>query len=433
MFRIIATAFCCLLLAVPATVWAQRATVKTTDGREFTGELISEGRDQIIIVIAGIRTPIDRDQIKSIERERGLAEEYQERREALAEDDLEGRFDLARWLFDERDALELAQKELDALKDDVDSDKKPALAEKVRVMSAVVANRLKIQQEAEAEADRRDQDADQTPEDPVDPDPTDTDPEDTGSQTSETVRKDPGERLTEKQEKELMENRVTEKMINRIRVYEMDADLQTPVQIDGDIERELLDKYASNDDVPKGRSAQRRWLALPDNEKLELFYAVQAREYYSDINVRRDPPAMQNFRQIHRTYVVNYCATDACHGGTGAGDLLLYNRRINDDRTYYSNFIILDKYGTSGGVMIDRQEPARSLLLQYGIPRKLAGVPHPDVPGWRPRLLSDDHPQYRSIRQWIGEELYSPPPDYGINWRVPKPIVAAEPADNPTE
>jgi hypothetical protein len=73
--------------------------------------------------------------------------------------------------------------------------------------------------------------------------------------------------------------------------------------------------------------------------------------------------------------------------------------------------------------MIDRAHPEDSLLLQYGLPRNEAKVPHPDVQGFRPAFRRGrDDTKYQAIARWIGSSLLIDAPltpDYGIQYDPP--------------
>ena len=66
--------------------------------------------------------------------------------------------------------------------------------------------------------------------------------------------------------------------------------------------------------------------------------------------------------------------------------------------------------------------------MQYGMPRDLAASPHPDTAGWRPRITNDLAPLYQQIEAWV-DALWTPAPDYGIEYRAPYPAESAEDGD----
>jgi hypothetical protein len=145
---------------------------------------------------------------------------------------------------------------------------------------------------------------------------------------------------------------------------------------------------------------------------------------------------MERFRNdVHRTWLINGCATTRCHGGEKAGRLYLSTTRVNTDETAYTNFLIVDRYRTDSGIgLINYEEPVRSPLLQAGLPRKDALYPHPEVPGpngrgdlWRPVFRSTRDTGYEQAVEWI-QSMYRPRPEYPVEYTPPRPSVAAPPA-----
>jgi hypothetical protein len=173
--------------------------------------------------------------------------------------------------------------------------------------------------------------------------------------------------------------------------------------------------------VPKGLEEQRLFRGLDGVVQLGTIFSVQARELYPKVKVRTDPPVMRSFRvDGTHTFVLNYCGSVGCHGGPAAGDLFLYRTEANVDRTVYTNFYTLNQYRNAAGRMIDRDQPRRSLLLQYALPKEVAATPHPNVPGWRPSFQTEDDPRYASVINWI-DSLFKPEPNYGIEYTSPTP------------
>ncbi|MEZ6192302.1 MAG: hypothetical protein R3C45_13570 [Phycisphaerales bacterium] len=89
----------------------------------------------------------------------------------------------------------------------------------------------------------------------------------------------------------------------------------------------------------------------------------------------------------------------------------------------------------AGGSMIDRDEPRRSLLLQYGLERNAAATPHPDVPGWRAQFNNEEDARFVQYAEAI-DKLWKPAPDYGISysppvWKQEEPAAAPAPQTNP--
>ena len=68
--------------------------------------------------------------------------------------------------------------------------------------------------------------------------------------------------------------------------------------------------------------------------------------------------------------------------------------------------------------MIDRLHRQSSLLLQFGLPRSLATLPHPEVHDFKPMFSSEQDPSFIEMSNWIGS-FNVIAPDYGIHFNVP--------------
>lgn len=212
--------------------------------------------------------------------------------------------------------------------------------------------------------------------------------------------------------------RLSRSDINRIQVFEVDLDEEPRINIPRGTLNEFLDRYAGQGDVPSDRRERAQFLRAPGHEQLAAMFDVRAREYYGDVIVRDEPAALTDFRRrIHTHHVLNYCATNACHGGEDApGNLQLL--RGTDTDTVYTNFYILHSYENEDGYMIDRAQPQRSLLLQYALESQAARRPHPEVTGWQARFRDTNHREFERYAEII-DGLWRPAPDYGIDYHPP--------------
>ena len=75
------------------------------------------------------------------------------------------------------------------------------------------------------------------------------------------------------------------------------------------------------------------------------------------------------------------------------------------DQTVYTNFYYLQKHEFHGGMLIDRDQPVDSLLLELGLPDR-----HPG--GVSAAFRDRDDFKYRLIRDWIRK--LAKDPRYGI-------------------
>jgi hypothetical protein len=176
----------------------------------------------------------------------------------------------------------------------------------------------------------------------------------------------------------------------------------------------FLESYANRRADLQGPANQARFRNLKGYEQLDIFFQLRAREYYPQVQVRGDPPALGRFRsEIHQRYVLGYCGTSECHGGGDGHGLALVASARNDNATVYTNFFLLQTTNVGGMGLINRDDPERSLLLQYGLPADKTPTPHPNAPGWKPYFADPSDRYFLQIAQWVGG-LYRPKPDYGI-------------------
>jgi len=369
------------------------AVIETQTGQTFEGELISEDDRTVTLLISGIETPVKRSSIKTMTLKKSPLEIYRERRAALKDDDMEGRFDLAFDMY-ELEAYELALRETSDLR------KRFPDAQQVERLHSVVEEAIEL------EADRAQ--PNNTTTGAQDADPRDTTPD---------IAEDPGA-------PSLREMQLSDEAINLIRLWELPADpdemakLKPRVIIQRETVTTLFKDYADHNAVPKGRRDQDAFRRLDGWQQLDLFFTVRARDLYADIRVVEDPPTMLAFRRlIYPRYVNTYFAP--IFGNGAVENLYLFGGKGEKARSAYTDFYILQKYEDGFQRMIDRDKPAESLLLQWGLPRDQAKFPAPDVPGWHPfftRGVEDE--QYQNIVQWI-DSLYTGA-EYGINYTPPK-------------
>jgi len=141
--------------------------------------------------------------------------------------------------------------------------------------------------------------------------------------------------------------------------------------------------------------------------------------YIQKISVINDPEPLVQFRGTVHTAVLQNCATAACHAGPNAGDFHIVNNPTSDPvQSLYTNFYVMSMYNArSGGKVIDRDNPEKSLIIQYALPRTQATYPHPNGLELRNKLSGPNDPRYQQITNWIGG-LVLPRPNYGITFPV---------------
>ena len=400
--RASAVAFLAVLICSPM-VWARRAQVTKIDGNVIVGEVVDESEKAIVLKISGISTTISRNNISKIKFLKTLEESYAEQRAKLKDSDGEGRYSLAQQMFEQK-AYHIALKELDSLIRDFPDVKKYKLLKDLVQLRIDKAQGVK-------------------PVTPVKP-----------------VKPANGDKPRVKPKRpfgKLPVTRLEDSDINLIRIYEIDfRDKKKPmVKIPRDTMNDFFEEFKDKDSIPKTRAARTRFVLQPGWQQLRAIMNLAnhgARDFYADVVVKDDPPALKSFRlQVHNRLIINYCATGGCHGGPNSGKMFLFKSNPNDIKTVYTNFYILHKKETTEGKVIDRDAPAESLLLHYSLPRSQTDIPHPEVDGgkWKSAFRSSSDRTYRAVSDWI-RTLYHPVPSYGIKYELPvvDPTRKAAPA-----
>lgn len=390
---------------------AREAVVTLKDGSKRTGEIVSDDEAAVVLLIANIRTSFDRADIASVEYVEPIETQYANRRAKIADDNLDERLALIRWLYDGK-AFALAKTEVDSLKQRFPDN------EQAETYSRAIEGRLKLVEDS----------ARATAKPPVTP---------PGATPGTTTTTPPGTPTqvggVKYDENGLPTERLSDKDINIIRVYEVELNSRPAprVSIPKKVIDEFLTKYSDRDEIPRGRD-QQMFRSAPGHEQLRLIFQLRAREFYGEAVVRDDPSFIKNFAPIHRTYVLNYCGTNNCHGGVDADGLYLFRNEATSDKTLYTNLSTLARYENAKGFGIDTTRPDRSYLYQYGLPVNFAALPHPDVKGWKPYSLNTDDVMLRNILKWI-ESIKSP-----VNLQYPLSLPPARvqpkalPAPTPT-
>jgi hypothetical protein len=153
-----------------------------------------------------------------------------------------------------------------------------------------------------------------------------------------------------------------------------------------------------------------------------------------DVHITSDPTPLADFKKKVYPIISSGCASSACHGGTKAGDFVLYTG--DTPAAVYTDFYILLNYSTSvDGVKylaLDRETPDHSLVLQFGLPAKDGKPPHPKLPGSRTIFKSTTDPKYDAIFTWMTKSLSELQPDYGIHVASSVPGPTTQPVAAPT-
>ncbi|MCL2648498.1 MAG: hypothetical protein FWD61_16075 [Phycisphaerales bacterium] len=227
--------------------------------------------------------------------------------------------------------------------------------------------------------------------------------------------------------------------ISLIRIFEIALRNPNDQKIQGKIDRKVLEKFWDEVIRKEGTTVAADAKAKFLDPKNFLQQVQQIRDngdtsYMEKIEFNSDPIVLLNFKNVIQPIILKNCATAACHGGDKAGTFRLF--RGTSERETYTNFYILSQFTHNGGKLIDRENPGNSLLLQYGLPKDLAGFTHPKP--IRPSFTDTNSSDYKNILTWITgnptrniPSLAFPTPNYGITYELPGSATTA-PAPSPT-
>jgi hypothetical protein len=354
------------------------------DGRRILGVMIEENAEHIVISVSGIATPFARTSVQRIRALPSVEDRYRELRAAIDDEDVDQLLQLAEWLRS-RGRLDLALWEVDHV---LAVEPNNARGQELKVW---IVEQQKV---AEARASGRRDGADIAQ--PADQDfPL-----------------------------------LTDYQINIIRVFEVDLKNPPRMLIPRSAVRQFLDTYAGRavegrGEVPTTPEGREMFLRQKPPAILAWFFDLRARELYGEVQVLENPRSLRLFRdEVNRTWLTNSCATSKCHGGDDAGRLKLYNKRPNSDASSYTNFLILDRFHTTTGLgLIDYAEPARSPLLEMGLPQDQAVFKHPNVDSiehgkWRPAFRDRSDEKYLRALDWI-RAMYPERTPYPIEYSPP--------------
>jgi hypothetical protein len=392
------------------------------DRRRIIGRIVGTTAESVTISIAGVATTFSIKEVESIRKLPPLEEQHERLRAATRDDDVEGLLRLAEWLRS-RGRYTLALREIsDALI--ADPTNRAAIEQRTLIEQQQRIAHVSRWREAQREKERLARAANPGVIENPDAEP---------QEEPEPVRRRLFPLLTEDQ-------------INILRVFETDLNDPPKMRITRETIDDFLDKYAGQTvegrgTVPVSPDGRDLFARQRPVEILRWFFDVRAREFYPRVEVQENPRALRLFRDtVHRTWLINSCSTNKCHGGEEAGRLYLYNRNPSRDESAMTNLFIIDNYRTKDGLpLIDYREPERSLLLQYGLPRNQTVTPHPDVEGisrrWQPTFDSPDDRRFREAVNWI-RSMYPNRTGYPIDYTPPVPgqldsKAAPEPAVAP--
>lgn len=391
--RMLAIGLLAVLFVGATEALAKRAVLQLKDGRTVKGDLVDENPTMVTISIGGINASFSRNDIEQISYEKTLIDIYQEKRAGLEADDYTGRYNLARWLYEQNDpeADQLAGRELQALLR-VQPDN-----EQAKLLLNMVVERIRQRQQGDSAA-RPDQ------------------PRDNGARTGpDGVPARP--RL------------LSAEQCNLLQIYEIDLSTEPRIVVPRKTAEELLERYRTNDSLRDylGRNGLARFISLPDYRQLQIMFECQARDLYDQVQIREEPASLQYFRtQINPNLVVRYMLR---YFKPQLEHVYLVEERPNRIEPAYTNFLMLHRAQLEGRPLIDRDQPRESMLIQWALPRENAQFPAPEVRGWRPYFTGLEDRRLAETEQWIRSLLF-PSPRYPIQFTPPG---SSEPKPNPDQ
>jgi hypothetical protein len=225
---------------------------------------------------------------------------------------------------------------------------------------------------------------------------------------------------------------LTNQQISTIRLMEMRSEDRN---INGSIPRQVREDFwntviVKDSNADLSQAAHNNFLR-PDNF---LDPALRIREsgnpkFIEGVVVNTDPAALAEFKTNINTYVLQNCATAACHGSEKGGDFRILTAR--DNPSVYTNFYVMTSYNArTGGRVIDRDNPERSLFIQYSIPRQQAAFTHPGEGVAHNKLSGTQDARYQTFVNWV-RTLTLPKPNYNISLEVGGAPATPPPATPP--
>lgn len=386
----------------------QTGMVIMLDGQVREGKIIEDAYDYVIVEIEGIRANIKRSAVHHVVLEPTVDERYAEYKRTMDPNNHDAHLTLCQWLYEQR-RYDLSKEELLALLEKVESSD-------ARRLLTLVEAQIKLRDAPNANP-RANGEGPANGGDPSHPPrghefrPDDAPPE--AQPDAGPVRG-----------ADLIPTRLlTENDVNIIRVYEIDFDHPPKVTITPDTVREMIEKYGTNALIPAnqtGRNAMFRAAADNPLQIVRMMFELRARDLYSKVQVNSEPHALNLFRRrVHDTWLINNCATNACHGGPFAGRFLLHRRNYKDENVRYTNLLILDRLKLDPEwPLVNYDRPEDSLIVQYALPRELARKPHPRVDGWKPAFNPTNARLKEDTIEWIAA-MMQPRPSYPVEYEPP--------------
>ena len=241
----------------------------------------------------------------------------------------------------------------------------------------------------------------------------------------------PTETPDARQERDRTPPMLSDEDMNLIEVYEVHLDTEPPPRIDIPKEalRKFLEDFKEDDRVPRGKTEEEEFLRADGKDQLALMFKVRARDFYKDVKVRSQIESLREWGSIHRQYVLGFFQPN--FGSGQVKGLYLFGQGRDRHRIEMTNFYILTQVQIDGKPLIDRFNPAESLLLQWGLPREEAKFPAPDVKGWRPQFRNTEDKRFEEMVKWVESLIReNQGSEYGIKYQIPGQRREREPEGN---
>ncbi len=370
----------CLAFAVVASGKYQKLTL--TNGRSLVGEVERTEDGYRITDDAGVTATFPDEQVAKVEDVLRPEDEYEQQAEGKDLDDPVERYKLAKWAFD-NGYFEIAQREVKAALE---------LREDFELAKLLL-------EEVEAE---------------LAPDPGEERGDDEGDGGGARTR-----------------HLMSDTDVNRIRQIEMGKGERLHVAVEDGVIKRFIELQRGRGDFKKDgfEEAFLRWPSHRQADYILEETRESAHEIRDDVVIKRDPEFMELFQRTLWPMLQRNCARAGCHGGSSpASGFRLFPMGGDRVRTLYTNFYLLSIQESGGYRVLDRDYPELSLLLLYGLPRKLSERPHPTE--IKAMFTGPEDPKYRAVVDWI-DSLDGPPhKGYGVDYEPPKP---AEPEEEPDD
>jgi hypothetical protein len=371
-----------LSMVINSAAEAENKTLKLRDGRQMTGEITKTEDGYLVTNDYGTAKFTDSEVLEVVEEVSPL-KEYQQRLAKIDPNSADAHFELGRWAMGEK-LWGQARDEFRAA---------------VAIRPGFETASLMLRQ-AEIELEKNEQRRTRK----------------AAAAGGESASRPSGSGEEEVKDEWLL----SEDDINRIRLEELRATDKVRIEFANDVLTRYIESRRGSPDWQNVNAAFRGKPPIQRVIEMLTYVDRQNTSIRDDIRVQTDPQFMVNFRQIWPS-IGNQCAVAECHGGSKpVGGLKLFRGAGRDDRVDYTNFIILDGMVSRDGKarLINRSDPEKSLLLQYGLLPDQADFRHPEKLR-RPIFTSRSSPSFKSALKWVTLLRGPMHPDYRLEYTPP--------------